>query len=203
MDAADHEPEAGPPGVGGEVAERGPALEHRVLGRPDPADLEEVVHDPDRVEAGLVGLAGDAGEGGADRRRPAGVVEAVELEADLHGGERTPGGRARAERPCSAVRDGRAAACPRLAGTRRQRKRSVSGGMRTSARTEPSPGGGDGAPDERDRPSGGLAEDELGGRGDLVGDGADGGGHDAPVGVRRAAQVLERAGSRPRRSRGR
>ena len=32
----------------------------------DAPDLEEVVHDPDRVEADVVGLAGDAGERRAD-----------------------------------------------------------------------------------------------------------------------------------------
>ena len=46
--------------------------------------------------------------------------------------------------------------------------------------------------DERERPAGGLAEDELRGRGQLVGDGADRRAHDPAVGVGLAAQVVER-----------
>ena len=49
-----------------------------------------------------------------------------------------------------------------------------------------------GAADERGGPAGGLAEGELGGRGDLVGDGPDGRAHHPAVGIGRAAQVLER-----------
>ena len=49
-----------------------------------------------------------------------------------------------------------------------------------------------GAADERDGAAGGLAEGELGGGRQLVGDGADGRAHDPAVGVGDAAQVLER-----------
>ena len=66
VDAADHQAEARARRVRGHEAERGHALEHRLLGLADAADLEEVVHDPDRVEADVVGLADDPREGGAD-----------------------------------------------------------------------------------------------------------------------------------------
>ena len=71
-------------GLGRQEAQRRPALEHRVGRRADAADLEEVVHDPDRVEADLVGGPGDPGEGRPDRRRPARPLERIDLEADLH-----------------------------------------------------------------------------------------------------------------------
>ena len=49
------------------------ALEHRLLDRADAADLEEVVHDPDRVEADVVRVAHDPGRGSGrwPRVRPA------------------------------------------------------------------------------------------------------------------------------------
>ena len=66
VDAADHQAEARARRVRGHEAEGGHALEHRLLDRADAPDLEEMVHDPDRVEADVVGLADDAGEGRAD-----------------------------------------------------------------------------------------------------------------------------------------
>ena len=74
VDAADHEAEPRPLRVRGHEPERRQALEHRLLGAADAPDLEEVVHDPDRVEAGLVGVADDAGERGADGLVPPGQV---------------------------------------------------------------------------------------------------------------------------------
>ena len=68
VDAADHQAEAGALRVRGHEAERGPALEHRVVDRPDAPDLEEMVHHPDRIEADVVGVADDLGEGRGDRR---------------------------------------------------------------------------------------------------------------------------------------
>src|SRR6185369_17338464 len=50
--------------------------------------------------------------------------------------------------------------------------------------------------DQRDWPAGGLAERELGGGCQLVGDGADGRLHDTAVGVGDAAEVLERQQTR-------
>ena len=85
VDAADHAARAGP-GVEWAAMKPsvGPALEHRLLGPPDAADLEEVVHDPDRVEARLVGVADDPGEGRPDRLGAARPRERADLEADLH-----------------------------------------------------------------------------------------------------------------------
>ena len=45
--------------------------QHLVLGRPDDADLEEVVHRGEDLETLLVGGAGDRGEFGAERGRAA------------------------------------------------------------------------------------------------------------------------------------
>ena len=189
VDAADHESEARPARVGGQEAEGRPALEHRVLGRPEAADLEEVVHDPDGVEAGVVGGARDAGEGRPDRRRAAGVVEAVQLEADLHGRGLLAGecSGSAAERTPAGVRP--PAPAPRRPA---YRKRSTSGGIRTSRPDAAVARRRRCAAHEGGRPARRLAEDELRGRGDLVGDGADRGGHRPAVGVGRAPEVLER-----------
>src|SRR5712671_1832472 len=84
VDATDHQPEPSPRRVRGHEPERRPALEHRVLGRADATDLEEVVHDPDRVKTDIVGLAGDAAQRRADRSRAAGPGERGNLQADLH-----------------------------------------------------------------------------------------------------------------------
>ena len=84
VDATDHQAEPGALRLGGHEAERRPALEHRLLGPADAPDLEEMVHHPDRIEADVVGLAGDPGEGRADGRRAAGPRERADLEADLH-----------------------------------------------------------------------------------------------------------------------
>ena len=84
VDATDHQPQPRSLRVRGHEPERGPALEHRLLGLADAADLEEVVHDPDRIEADVVGLADDPGEGRADRLGPARPRERRDLEAELH-----------------------------------------------------------------------------------------------------------------------
>ena len=70
MDAADHEAQPRLLRVCGHEAEGGHALEHRRLGRTQAADLEEVVHDPDRVEPDVVRGAGHARQGGADGGSP-------------------------------------------------------------------------------------------------------------------------------------
>jgi hypothetical protein len=84
VDAADHEADARPLGVGGDEAERGLALEHRRFGRAAAANLEEVVHDPDRVEADAVGGARHAREGRTDRGSAAGPGELVDLKPEFH-----------------------------------------------------------------------------------------------------------------------
>ena len=84
VDAPDHEADARPLGVGGNEAERGLALEHRRLGRAAAANLEEVVHDPDRVEADVVGSARHARQRRTDGGRAAGPGEVVDLEPEPH-----------------------------------------------------------------------------------------------------------------------
>ena len=84
MDAADHQAESRALGVGRDEAERRLPLEHRRLRRAEASDLEEVVHDPDRVEAGVVGGARHARERGTDGLRAAGPGELVDLEPELH-----------------------------------------------------------------------------------------------------------------------
>ena len=59
---------------GGE-GERGVALEHVLLGGAEPGDLEEVVHHPEAVEAGVLGALGDVAEGRAERSGPPGQVK--------------------------------------------------------------------------------------------------------------------------------
>ena len=76
--------ELGPRRAGGQVAERGVGLEHLALGRPDPADLEEVVHHGDELEAALVGGAGHRGQVGAEPRRAVRRGEVRDLESDFH-----------------------------------------------------------------------------------------------------------------------
>ena len=73
VDATDHQAEPRALRVRGHEPERGPALEHRLLDLADAPDLEEMVHDPDRIEADVVGLADDArrGSGRSPRGRPA------------------------------------------------------------------------------------------------------------------------------------
>ena len=84
VDPADHQAESRAFGVGRDEAERRLPLEHRRLGRAEASDLEEVVHDPDRVEAGVVRGARHARERGADGLRAAGPGELVDLEPELH-----------------------------------------------------------------------------------------------------------------------
>ena len=69
-------------------------------------------------------------------------------------------------------------------------KRSFSAGMTTSR--DRSLAAVNDAAHERDGPAGRLAEGQLGGGGELVGDGPNGRAHDPAVGVGRAAQVVER-----------
>src|SRR5947199_299196 len=71
-------------GAGGQVAERRVGLEHLALGRPDPADLEEVVHYRDELETALVRGAGDHGQVRAEPRRAIRRGEVRDLQANLH-----------------------------------------------------------------------------------------------------------------------
>ena len=82
-DAGDERAEADALGHAGEVAERRVALEHVLPLAPDLRDLQEVVHDPEAREAGLLGGARDLGERRRGRRRMAGEAEARDLQAEV------------------------------------------------------------------------------------------------------------------------
>ena len=82
-DAGDERAEADRLGHAREVAERRVALEHVLPLAPDLRDLQQVVHDPEAGEAGLLGRAGDVGERRRGRRRMAGEAEAADLQAEL------------------------------------------------------------------------------------------------------------------------
>ena len=82
-DAGDDREEPSTLGVGREIAERRVCLEHLVLGRTEAADLEEMVHDADRIEAAAVRNARDRGEVVRDTFRPARPGEGVDLQAEL------------------------------------------------------------------------------------------------------------------------
>ena len=77
-------------GLGSEKAEGCPALQHWLVHGANAGDLEKVVHDPDGVEAHLIGGADDPGEGGPDGSGAAGPGEGRELEAELHGARLAP-----------------------------------------------------------------------------------------------------------------
>ena len=66
------------------VAEGAVALEHVVVFGAVHADLPEVIHHPDGLEAGLVGRGGDRFDGVAELDRPARPGEVREAEPDLH-----------------------------------------------------------------------------------------------------------------------
>ena len=90
-------------GHAGQVAERRVALEHVLPLAPDLRDLEEVVHQPQAREAGLLGGARDLGERGGGRRRAPGPAEARDLQPELERQRRLlPGARRRRARRGSA-----------------------------------------------------------------------------------------------------
>src|SRR6185369_2613053 len=84
VDAADHQSDARPFRVGADESEGRPALEHRLVDRAHAPDLEEVVHDPDRIEADIVGGPDDPLEVPRQRRCPARKGERGDLQAKLH-----------------------------------------------------------------------------------------------------------------------
>ena len=83
-DARDHRAEPDPLRRRGQEAERGPALQHVLPGLPHPRDLAEVVHDPQALEARLLGRRGDLPEVAGDLGRAARPREAGELQAEAH-----------------------------------------------------------------------------------------------------------------------
>jgi hypothetical protein len=68
-------------GLAGRERQRGVALEHVELGRPDHADLEEVVHHPEADQPRVLGVAGDPPEGGSDGGRRIRPGEVGDLES--------------------------------------------------------------------------------------------------------------------------
>ena len=83
-DRGDHGQQLDPLGLGGQEAERGVGLEHLVLGRADVADLPDVVHDADPVDAAVVGALGDVTELGAELGGPAFPGEVRDVQTQFH-----------------------------------------------------------------------------------------------------------------------
>jgi hypothetical protein len=84
VDAGHHRAEGEAGGLAGQEGEEGVPLEHGVLGGAVDPDLEEVVHDGDGGEAGLVGEAGDLAEIVTERGGGFGPGEVGESESDAH-----------------------------------------------------------------------------------------------------------------------
>ena len=70
--------------AGGQVAESGVGLEHLVLGRPDDADLPDMVHDAQLGEARLLRRDRDRGQVSAEPLRAAGPGEIRQVQAKFH-----------------------------------------------------------------------------------------------------------------------
>ena len=73
-----------PLGAARDEAERGVALEHRILGRRHPVHLEVVVHERHGADAHGLGALGEVGDAGPDAGRTAGPVESHDVEIKLH-----------------------------------------------------------------------------------------------------------------------
>ena len=81
-DAGDHGDEARLLGVGGEIPERRVGLEHVVIGWAKRSDLEEMVHDPDRIEPASVRGPSNRRDVVRESLGTARPREVVDLEAD-------------------------------------------------------------------------------------------------------------------------
>src|SRR5207253_3566898 len=84
MDSAHQRAEPCPPGMRRQKTERGVRLEHGLLGLADRADLEQMVHQPDGSEAGVIGRASHRSQRLGCLERAAGPAESRELQAQLH-----------------------------------------------------------------------------------------------------------------------
>ena len=71
-------------GAARDEAERGVALEHRILGRRHPVHLEVVVHERHGADAHGLGALGEVGDARPDAGRTAGPVESHDVEIKLH-----------------------------------------------------------------------------------------------------------------------
>jgi hypothetical protein len=65
-------------------AERGVALEHRILGRRHPVHLEEVVHEGHGADAHRLGPLGEVGDARTDAGRTAGPIESHDVVIEFH-----------------------------------------------------------------------------------------------------------------------
>ena len=83
-DGGDHGEQLDPLGLGRQPAERGVGLEHLVLRRADVADLPDVVHDADPVEAAVFRAPGDVGELEAELRGAAFPGEVRDVQTQFH-----------------------------------------------------------------------------------------------------------------------
>src|SRR5439155_27340775 len=71
-------------GAARDDAERGVALEHRILGRRHPVHLEVVVHERHGADAHGLGALREVGDARPDAGRTAGPVESHDMEIKLH-----------------------------------------------------------------------------------------------------------------------
>ena len=85
-DARDHGAQPGPRGLSGQERERAVAFQHLPLRRAVHADLEEMIHHPDRIEAGRVRGPADGRQRRTEPLRSARPGEIGDAEADLHRG---------------------------------------------------------------------------------------------------------------------
>jgi hypothetical protein len=86
VDARDQRAESDPLSLRRREGQGGPGLEHGLLRDPHHADLEEVVHHPQAVQASLVSLARKPAERRPDVGLVAAVAEAGKLDPDAHEG---------------------------------------------------------------------------------------------------------------------
>ena len=84
-DPGDQQAEPDALGLGGDVAERRVALQHRFLPGADRRNLEPVVHQRELLGAALLGGAGGRGEVGGDALGAAGVGEGGVVDRKLQG----------------------------------------------------------------------------------------------------------------------
>ena len=109
---AHQEPETQPLRLGRGERQRGVALEHRLLGRPQHLHLEPVVHHRQRPHPDRLGRLGQRREGRADGLGAARPGEARHMDIELHVVLRLAGGEGSAPLgPWSSVRFGRERYC--------------------------------------------------------------------------------------------
>ena len=83
-DAGDHRAQRDPLGHAGGKRQGRVPLQHRLRHLANMRDLKEVIHDPERIEAPLVGVAGDAGELRGNAGVAAGGHESGDRDTEFH-----------------------------------------------------------------------------------------------------------------------